>query len=339
MVLEKLRYRVYDFGTIVLPDAVRRSAYCALRVSVLSARSSYSQSFERIPPQSSWGYVVLLDADGFAVGRELEVRFAKQRWVLWEYPEDVITQNICVLGNNLYGDIMTELAKKPNIPPLPPSTPPLPGGTFQNTSRLVAHGVEMFTVRSRFVSDLDVELWYTSQPESDCTPVAIDPPAGQPPIEQTLPQPGGPNGNGPAPLQQVPVLGQVPALGGTSLIPPGFPPGYQSELPNVPEYKRVTVRWEGVNPCNLPCSQRAIVNSFFYVPYGDGTEVFSVALGTAPAPCNSRLGFSLSRLVSGTLSVVGTGPATGIFTAAVVAVTDYSGPPSPAFAVVFNPCP
>lgn len=338
MTFSKLRYRLYEFGTIILPDEVRRSNYCSVRVSILTARLPFFASFERIPPQGSWGYVVLLDADGYALERELEIRFARQRWVLWEYPEDQITQNLCGLGNALYEDILVELAKKPNIPPLPPSLPPAPGGAFQNSPRLVAHGIESFTVRSRFKSDMDVEIWYTVQPVTDCTPEAVDPLPGSPPLQPALPSPGGPNGAAPPPTALVPVEEDLPPLGGGAAIPPGFPPGYQSSPPSLPQFKKVTVLWEGVNPCNKPCSERAIVRSFFYVSYGEGTNNFFVTLGTAPAPCSSVLGFTLNRVTEGGTSVVGTGPVTGIFSASVVSVENYSGPTAPEFEVVFNPC-
>lgn len=234
------RYRVFDFGTIYLTQAQRQSPFMVVGVEVQNARRDFSESGKRLPPQGVWAYLTQRWQD-WVDGPEIDIRFRKQRHVLWSEDPSVTTFSTCLGTNGLYQAVMTELAKKPNIPPLPPSLPPA-GNLVSNAARTLIARPGSISVKSTCESDLDIYLWWgspTDDGSGPCAPLPIpDPPT--PPVAPVLPQPSG-AWNGP----QFPVPPSLPPgtapLGGGSLVLGSPFSGDQSLPPTTLTSTRFTV--------------------------------------------------------------------------------------------------
>lgn len=235
MVLKRLRYRISKFGTIALPQEVRRATWCILKLEIQATRGVTYYSRERLPFQTVHGWITARDADGFVVNKDWDWRFDRQRWLLWELMDFQVTLNQCFIANKQTEVLLTELAKKPNAPPLPPTLPPVNYDQFFGRTPIIIHGYESLTVVTRVNADFDVELIYDTREESRCSPVPTELPRGPAPLQDRLPAPGGSNGIAPGPVFSVPVLPASSApLGGTAVIPPGYQ-GVDQSGPPVPD--------------------------------------------------------------------------------------------------------
>jgi hypothetical protein len=233
------RYRLFDFGTLYLTKAQREAPALIVGVEVLNYRVPPYESGKRLPPQGVWAYVTQRWQD-FVDGPEMEVRFRKQRHVLWNDTTPTIQTGACTSTNALYSAIMTELAKKPNTPPLPPSLPPvLP--LIQNSARSVLLRPGAISIKSVYQSDMDVYLWWTDAPDDGAdtckTPPLPDPPT--PPVEPSLPVPSGAWAGPQFPLPPSLPAGSPP-IGGGSLNQGGGFAGDQS-IP-VSNFTQTTLR-------------------------------------------------------------------------------------------------
>lgn len=221
------RYRLFDYGTIYLTQQQRQSSFLVAVVEVLNSRQPGYESGKRLPPQGVWAYVTQRWQDAVQ-GPELEVRFRKSKLVLWELDPVVDAFNQCFQTNSLYTAILTELAKKPNIPPLPPSVAPTaPLVSQQARNLLIRPGA--ISVRSTYASDLDVTLYWGAPVDdgsSGCAPSPQpDPPT--PPIEPALPTPSGAWAGPQFPIPPLLPSG-APPIGGGSLNTGGGFAGDQS---------------------------------------------------------------------------------------------------------------
>lgn len=235
MALKRLRYRISRFGTIALPQEVRRATFCIMKLELQAVRGVTYYSRERIPAQTVHGWITARDADGYVVNKDWDWRFDRQRWLLWESTDFQVTLNQCFIANKQTEVLLTELAKKPNTPPLPPSLPPINYDNFFGKVPIIIHGYESITVNTRVGADFDIELVYDTREESRCSPVPTEIPRGPAPIENSLPRPGGNNGIAPGPVfpvAQLPVNSSP--LGGTSTIPEGYQGADQSRPPTPP---------------------------------------------------------------------------------------------------------
>ena len=293
MTLVRKSWRLSDFGTVVLPDSARLSGYLVMRVSIDAVRSSLSQSFFRRPPQSIYGYVTLRDAEDFVAGQELTIRFAKNRFVLWSYDLIQTNESLCVIGNTLYAELMNELAKKPNIPPIPPSVPPIIQSPFSLQARLMLLGVSAITVKTVHRSDFTVELMWDEMDGSPCSPIPMDTPPGTAPLEDALPVPGGDNSPAPPPYNDPPILPpSAPPLGGTALIPPGYASGDQSRPPNVPT--RLRLNFAATNAVNgVTCQNNISFNAVVEIDWVGPTPAagdFSLVMQQTGSSCGFPFG-------------------------------------------------
>lgn len=226
------RYRIASFGTIYLTQAQRQSVSLIVGVEILNARLDYYESGKRLPPQGIWAYITRRWQD-FVDGPELEVRFRKQRHVLWSDGTTRSDVNLCSQFAVSDLAILTELAKKPNIPPLPPSVPPTQP-LLGRAPRSILERPGSISVKSVYESDMDVYVWWDGLPDDGsgpCQPLPIaDPPI--PPVAPALPVPtgawSGPSVSAPAILPQ-----GSPPIGGTSLNQGGSFPGDQSIPPSL----------------------------------------------------------------------------------------------------------
>jgi hypothetical protein len=235
MAPSRKRYRISRFGTVVLPDEIKEALWCIMKLEIIATRGIAYYSEERIPRQTVHGWIVARDADGFVNGDDWDWRFDKQRWTLWTEENTVVSLNQCFIGNTMLEVIMEELAKKPNIPPIPPSIPFQSENGFFGKVPLIVHGYESISVKTRVNADFDIEFVYEKRPESRCSPKAEEFPRGPAPIENELPKPGGSNGVAPGPVfppASLPV--SAPPIGGTSIIPEGYQSSDQSS-PGIPE--------------------------------------------------------------------------------------------------------
>lgn len=226
-----ITYRLSRFGTVLLTPEQQFSNYLLLRVACVFRRSLEYPNPRYIPPQNNWLYWVGVDRDMF-VSYDGYARWYRQQWLIWEYPESSILNATCQTSNDIYLEVMKELAKKPNIPPLPPSTPPLQP-PFSTIGRLQTPSVNALTFVAFNDGDFDVTLdWQSPPPVGPCSPAPSLPPPPGPP-ESSLPPPA-PNMTAPPPLSALtpPVGSSSTPAQGASLVPPGFPPGYQSAPPN-----------------------------------------------------------------------------------------------------------
>lgn len=234
--MPSVSYRISRFGTVLLTPEQQYSSFLVLRISCVLTRALEYPNRRFIPPQNNWLYWVGLSKDGYSV-MDGYARWYKQQWLLWNYAIAPTNNALCQIGNTLYSELMTELAKKPNIPPLPPSVPPL-SNPFSLIGRFQVPSVSAITFSAFNDGDFDVSLdWQDPPPQSECSPAPVDlpPPA---PISPQLPPPGV---NMPAPppesALQPPSAPTGSPASGASLVPPGFPPGYQSQPPNTRSFK------------------------------------------------------------------------------------------------------
>lgn len=226
-----ITYRLSRFGTILLTPEQQSSQYLSLRVNCVLRRAVEYRNPRFIPPRNGWLYWLGMDSD-FYVTHSGYAEWYKQSWQLWSFPESNVLQSLCRMSNDMYLELMRELAKKPNIPPLPPTIPPTTP-PFSLGARIQGLGTTTLTFVAFNDGDFDVTLnWGPPPPVDGCTPSPIlpEPPA---PIEDQLPPPAP---NMPAPPPQEALRPPEAPTGspsiGASLIPPGFPPGYQSSPPN-----------------------------------------------------------------------------------------------------------
>jgi hypothetical protein len=248
------RYRLFDFGTLYLTQEQRQSTYLVMVVEVLNFRLPPSESGKRLPPQGVWAYVTQRWQDAVQ-GREVEVRFRKSKFVLWELDPIAVAIDQCARTNILYADILAELAKKPNIPPLPPSIPPvLPLESLVPRTLLLRPGA--LSIKSVYQSDMDVSLYWSAAPDDGsgaCKPLPVpDPP--QPPIAPSLPTPSGAWAGPQFPLPASLPAGSPP-IGGGSLNQPGAFSGDQSIPPTTftQSFLRMQVTLSGSPPaCVAP---------------------------------------------------------------------------------------
>lgn len=228
--MASLGYRLSRFGTISLTSEQSNSVELSLRVISRVRRAVSYKNFNWIPPRELWLRVVGLDSQG-SVCWEWEAHWPSQITSIQSNPNIQAGVNVCKSSQTLYSEIMGELAKKPNIPPLPPSLPPT--GSFFSVPVGPPLDLRHLLFKSIDEGDFDVYLTWTARPSgSDCEPPPL-PPEPLPPLENALPGPGS-SGSPPPALgsYNVPSLAPgTPAIGGTSLIPPGYPPGYQSSPP------------------------------------------------------------------------------------------------------------
>lgn len=225
-------YRISRFGTVLLTPEQQLSAFLNLKIQCVVNRAVEYPNNRYIPPQNRWLYWVAVDKDWF-VTYSGYAQWYRQSWLIWSFPETSILNSICQTSNDLYLEVMGELAKKPNIPPQPPSIPPLqpPFSLIPRLQVPAAYAITFYAFNS---GDFDVTLnWQDPPPSGQCspTPEELEPPG---PVDDQLPPPA-PNMPQPPPLDALSppdAPPDSPPLGGTSLIPPGFPPGYQSTPPN-----------------------------------------------------------------------------------------------------------
>lgn len=230
MTVVRKAWRIHKYGTLLLSDEMRASLWMILRLKVQASRGYPYYSTERRPHQTVHGFVTCRDSRGFVSKGDFQWRFDQQRWILWDSPEETLAVNQCFGTNALWDDILDELAKKPNIPPLPPSIPPT-SDKFFNRPRTIIHGIDSISVFTRQDLDFDIELeWVRIDEYSNCEPVPIDLPRTPPPLEGALPEPGGENGAAPPPPDAIAALpANAPPIGGTSAVPEGFADGDQSQ--------------------------------------------------------------------------------------------------------------
>lgn len=233
MALARKAYRISKFGTVVLPQEIRRATFCLMRLQIQAVRGVTYYSKERIPGQAVHGWVTARNADGFVVKNDWDWRFDKQQWLLWELTDYQVTVNQCFIANKQTEVLLTELAKKPNTPPLPPSLPPVNYDAFFGRVPSIIHGFESITVKTRVNADFDVEFIYDTRETNNCSPVPTEIPRGPAPLENELPKPGGDNGIAPGPVFPPASLpANSTPVGGTSKIPEGYEEGDQSGPPN-----------------------------------------------------------------------------------------------------------
>jgi hypothetical protein len=233
MPVERKAYRISRFGTIALPQEIRRAVWCVMKLQVQAQRGPAYYSRERIPFQTVHGWITVRDSDGFVVEREWDWRFDKQRWLLWELTDYQVTVNQCFIANKQTEVLLVELAKKPNIPPIPPSLPPVGYDSFFGKVPQIIHGYESITIKTRLELDFDVEFVYGTRTINGCSPNPEELPRGPAPLEDELPKPGGENGIAPGPVFPAPIVPvDSPPIGGTAKIPEGYQGGDQSSAPN-----------------------------------------------------------------------------------------------------------
>lgn len=249
--MPEARYRIFDFGTIYLTQAQRQSPFMIVGVEVQNARRDFSESGKRIPPQGVWAYLTQRWQD-WVDGPEIDIRFRKQRHILWSEDPSVTTFSTCLGTNGLYQAVLTELAKKPNIPPLPPSLPPQ-GNLVSNAARSLIVRPGSISVKSTCESDLDIYLWWgspTDDGSGPCAPLPLpDPPT--PSIAPALPQPSG-AWNGPQFGQPPSLAPTTPPIGGGSLVLGSPFPGDQSLPPAAVTQTTLRARY-AVSAAGPPC--------------------------------------------------------------------------------------
>lgn len=271
MALAKKAYRISRFGTVVLPQEIRRATFCLMRLQIQAVRGITYYSRERIPDQTVHGWITARNADGFVVKNDWDWRFDKQQWLLWELTDYQVTVNQCFIANKQTEVLLTELAKKPNTPPLPPSLPPVNYDSFFGRVPLIIHGFESITVKTRVNADFDIEFIYDTRETNNCSPVPTEIPRGPAPLENELPQPGGDNGIAPGPVFPPASLPPgSPPLGGTSKIPEGYSDADQSSPPNNQEFPPgatttvyemlALVSFDGFESNSCPTSPRVVAS-------------------------------------------------------------------------------
>jgi hypothetical protein len=228
-------WRISRYGTVVLSKEMRDAVWMVMRLRIQAARSVTYYSGERIPPQTVHGWITLRDSDGYVSGDDFDWRFDAQRFVLWNLEEYTTTINQCFIANQMSEVLLTELAKKPNTPPVPPTIPPGDYQEYFGRVPVTIHGISSISIDTKSNADFDVELFWEPRNVDGCSPVPSDFPRGPVPLENRLPEPGGDNGPAPPPYSPPPqVPSASPPLGGTAFIPPGFSSGDQSSPPNEP---------------------------------------------------------------------------------------------------------
>jgi hypothetical protein len=228
-------WRISRYGTIVLSKEMRDAVWMVMRLKLQAARSVIYYSTERIPPQTVHGWITLRDSDGYVSGDDFDWRFDAQRFILWNLEEYTTTINQCFIANQMSEVLLTELAKKPNIPPIPPTLPPGDYQEYFGRVPVTIHGISSISIDTKSNADFDVELFWEPRNVNRCSPVPEDFPRGSVPLERSLPKPGGDNGPAPPPYTPPAQVGpNSPPLGGTSFVPPGFSGPDQSSPPNEP---------------------------------------------------------------------------------------------------------
>lgn len=235
MTVSKKAWRISRYGTIVLSKEMRDAVWMVMRLKLQVARAAIYYSTERIPPQTVHGWITLRDSDGYVSGQDFDWRFDAQRFILWNLEEYVSTINQCFIANQMSEVLLTELSKKPNIPPIPPTIPPGDYQEYFGRVPVTIHGISSISIDTKSNADFDVELFWEPRNVDGCSPVPSDFPRGPVPLENRLPEPGGSNGPAPPPYSPPPqVPSTSPPLGGTAFIPPGFSGPDQSSPPNEP---------------------------------------------------------------------------------------------------------
>lgn len=235
MTVSKKAWRISRYGTIVLSKEMRDAVWMVMRLKLQVARAAIYYSTERIPPQTVHGWITLRDSDGYVSGQDFGWRFDAQRFILWNLEEYVSTINQCFIANQMSEVLLTELSKKPNIPPIPPTIPPGDYQEYFGRVPVTIHGISSISIDTKSNADFDVELFWEPRNVDGCSPVPSDFPRGPVPLEDRLPEPGGDNGPAPPPYSPPPQVGpSAPPIGGTSFIPPGFSGPDQSSPPNEP---------------------------------------------------------------------------------------------------------
>jgi hypothetical protein len=235
MALQKKAWRISRFGTILLSKEMRDAVWMVMRLKIQIVRGPAYYSQERIPQQTVHGWVTLRDSDGYVTQDDFDWRFDAQRFTLWDDTAYIVNINQCFIANQMLEVILQELAKKPNIPPIPPSIPPVDYQEFFGNVPMTIRGISAISIDTKLNADFDVELFWFPRNIDRCSPLPEDFPRGPVPLEDKLPVPGG--DNSPAPPQYFPPASGAPGsppLGGTAFIPPGFSSGDQSSPPNEP---------------------------------------------------------------------------------------------------------
>ena len=235
MTFTSQKWQLSRKGTIIIPETARASDLLIVRVEVLSVRKLMAQSFLRVPPQSVYGYLTARDIQGFVV-RETPIRFSRQREVLYSLDQIQIGVNLCEGLNEVWDSLFKELAKKPNIPPLPPTVPPTIN-ILAAVPRSIVHGFHSLSVAMlEPQADFTVELMWLERPESECAPEPEQEEPTNTPLEGGLP---GPDANNPAPPGNT-----IPPFNGNPLPPPttanvpaGFNPNDQYLPPVAAAYQ------------------------------------------------------------------------------------------------------
>lgn len=235
MAVERKAWRISKFGTLLLSKDIRDALWCVMRLKIQGTRGPSYYSRERIPLQTVHGWITLIDSDGYVSQDDFDWRFDAQRFLLWNNTTYTTTLNQCFIANKQTEVILRELAKKPNIPPLPPSLPPINYDDFFGKIPILLEGINSIAIKTRLDADFDVELIWEPREVSRCSPEPEEFPRGATPLEEKLPEPGRDGQIAPPPYFRPPVLpaGSAP-LGGTAFIPPGFSEGQQSSPPNEP---------------------------------------------------------------------------------------------------------
>ena len=243
--VQRRAWRIHKFGTVLLSAEMRASLWLILRLKVQATRGYPYYSEERLPPQTVHGFVTCRDSRGYVSRSDFQWRFDQQRWLIWDTPADALARNQCFSINELRDDLLDELAKKPNTPPLAPSLPNTEDKYF-NRPRTIIHGVDSISVFTRQDLDFDLELeWEASAPFSGCNPEPEELPREPAPLENALPEPGGDNGPAPPPPDAVaPLPPNAPPLGGTSAVPEGFSPGDQSQVGSSQYFVKMLLRYD-----------------------------------------------------------------------------------------------
>jgi hypothetical protein len=251
--MAEAKYRLSDFGTIYLTREQRQSLFLVVVVEVLNTRKQPYESASRLPPQGVWAYVTQRWRDAVQ-GRELEVRYRKQKLILWDDTGTQETVNNCIRANSLYLALMEELVKKPNIPPLPPSILPVLPVT-SNAPRTLLLRPGAISVSSLYDSDMDVTLFWGASPEASgggCAPPALPDPL-EPPIAPALPTPPG-NWAGPQPPVPPLLPPGSPPIGGGSLNTGGGFPGDQSIPETTVTQTTLRARYAQSSPSSSDCT-------------------------------------------------------------------------------------
>lgn len=212
-------------GTVLIPDAARKSDVLIARVETIATRKPLALSYLRVPPQSIFGYMTCRDLQGFVV-KEIPIRFSRQRETLFSLDQIQIGINLCEGLNSVWQSLFEELAKKPNLPGIPPSVPPTID-LLAAVPRQIIHGIDSVTVAMlEYQCDFTLELLWLERQSSGCAPEPTPEEPTSTPLSGGLPAPG-PGRNAPPGGTTPPVTGGVfpPPL--TANVPAGFDPNDQ----------------------------------------------------------------------------------------------------------------